>query len=126
MRCVHRARVEGNLCPCRLLTPSGLQEKYSLGQGAGFYVDATEGSWQRGFKMYSYVAEELPAAVEAGYGVGADDNKSIFGHRCVVGRHRAPCAPFGFRRGIALLANVTVPRNESLGVIELLTADEWK
>ena len=34
---------------------------YDLGQGAGFYVDATQAPWSRHFRMYSYVADELPA-----------------------------------------------------------------
>jgi S-formylglutathione hydrolase len=34
---------------------------YDLGQGAGFYLDATQAPWSRHFRMYSYVADELPA-----------------------------------------------------------------
>ncbi|MCC6008500.1 MAG: S-formylglutathione hydrolase [Rhodobacteraceae bacterium] len=33
---------------------------YDLGQGAGFYVDATEAPWAPHFGMWSYLAEELP------------------------------------------------------------------
>jgi len=33
---------------------------YDLGQGAGFYVDATREPWAPHFKMSSYVADELP------------------------------------------------------------------
>ncbi len=36
---------------------------YDLGQGAGFYVDATEAPWAPHFRMWSYVTEELPALV---------------------------------------------------------------
>lgn len=38
-------------------------EAYDLGQGAGFYVDATEAPWAPRFRMWSYVTEELPALV---------------------------------------------------------------
>ncbi len=38
-------------------------EAYDFGQGAGFYVDATETPWAEYFQMYSYVTEELPALV---------------------------------------------------------------
>jgi len=38
-------------------------EAYDLGQGAGFYVDATENPWSPHFKMWSYIADELPALV---------------------------------------------------------------
>ena len=33
---------------------------YDFGQGAGFYVDATEEPWSRHYRMASYVAAELP------------------------------------------------------------------
>lgn len=38
---------------------------YDLGQGAGFYVDATEAPWATHFRMWTYVAEELPQLVAA-------------------------------------------------------------
>ena len=38
---------------------------YDLGQGAGFYVDATEAPWSRHFRMSTYVADELPALLAA-------------------------------------------------------------
>lgn len=38
---------------------------YDFGQGAGFYVDATEEPWSRNFRMRSYTERELPALVEA-------------------------------------------------------------
>ena len=34
---------------------------FDLGQGAGFYVNATEPPWAPHFRMWDYVAEELPA-----------------------------------------------------------------
>ncbi len=33
---------------------------YDLGQGAGFYVNATEAPWAPNFRMWDYVAEDLP------------------------------------------------------------------
>jgi S-formylglutathione hydrolase len=38
-------------------------DAYDLGQGAGFYVDATEAPWTPHYAMWSYVTEELPALV---------------------------------------------------------------
>lgn len=35
-------------------------EVFDLGQGAGFYVDATEAPWAPHFRMWSYVTDELP------------------------------------------------------------------
>ena len=34
---------------------------YDLGQGASFYLDATQPPWSRHFRMASYIADELPA-----------------------------------------------------------------
>lgn len=39
-------------------------ERYDLGQGAGFYIDATRQPWARHYRMYSYITDELPALVE--------------------------------------------------------------
>ena len=38
-------------------------EAYDLGQGAGFYVDATEAPWAPHFRMWDYVTEDLPVTV---------------------------------------------------------------
>lgn len=38
-------------------------EGYDFGQGAGFYVDATQEPWSRHFRMCSYVEDELPAVI---------------------------------------------------------------
>ncbi|HAS50969.1 MAG TPA: S-formylglutathione hydrolase [Gammaproteobacteria bacterium] len=40
-------------------------DRYDLGQGAGFYVNATQAPWVRHYQMYEYVTRELPALVEA-------------------------------------------------------------
>ena len=34
-------------------------EHYALGQGAGFYLDATAPPWNKHFKMYSYITKDL-------------------------------------------------------------------
>ncbi len=47
----------------RGLAIPGEGDSYDLGLGAGFYVDATEAPWSRGYRMYSYVVHELPALV---------------------------------------------------------------
>ncbi len=38
---------------------------YDLGQGAGFYLDATQAPWDTHFKMESWVAHELPELIAA-------------------------------------------------------------
>ena len=38
-------------------------EGYDLGQGAGFYVNATQEPWAAHFQMYDYVVNELPEII---------------------------------------------------------------
>src|SRR5689334_24580854 len=40
-------------------------ERYDLGQGAAFYVDATQEPWRAHYRMHAYVVDELPALVES-------------------------------------------------------------
>jgi S-(hydroxymethyl)glutathione dehydrogenase/alcohol dehydrogenase len=61
-------------------------DAYDLGQGAGFYIDATQEPWKKHFHMESYIAKELPQLVEETWGVGKVA-KSIFGHS--MGGHGA-------------------------------------
>lgn len=51
---------------------------YDLGQGAGFYVNATQAPWAANYRMYDYILQELPALVEANFPV--TDARSISGH----------------------------------------------
>ena len=54
-------------------------EAYDLGQGAGFYVDATQDPWAAHFQMWSYVTQELPGVVAANFPIDAE-RQSITGH----------------------------------------------
>ncbi|MEN2787426.1 S-formylglutathione hydrolase [Sphingomonas qilianensis] len=40
-------------------------DAYDFGQGAGFYVDATQAPWAANFRMRMYIEEELPALIAA-------------------------------------------------------------
>ena len=60
-------------------------ERYDLGQGAGFYVNATQEPWSRHYRMYDYVTRELPALVEANLPI--TEARSITGHS--MGGHGA-------------------------------------
>jgi S-formylglutathione hydrolase len=42
-------------------------EAYDFGQGAGFYVDATDDPWAANFRMRSYIEDELPALIAAAF-----------------------------------------------------------
>ncbi len=47
---------------------------YDLGQGAGFYLNATQAPWSLHYHMYDYVTQELPAIIEANFGIGCEIN----------------------------------------------------
>jgi S-formylglutathione hydrolase len=64
----------------------GEDETWDLGSGAGFYVDATVDPWQKHYKMYSYVTQELPGLIAANFPVNPE-KQSIFGHS--MGGHGA-------------------------------------
>ncbi len=58
---------------------------YDLGQGAGFYVDATEPPWSAHFRMERYVTRDLIAAAEGAFAL--KPQRSVFGHS--MGGHGA-------------------------------------
>jgi S-formylglutathione hydrolase len=60
-------------------------EGYDLGQGAGFYVNATQAPWNRHYQMYDYVVQELPKLIESTFTVSA--KRAIAGHS--MGGHGA-------------------------------------
>jgi S-formylglutathione hydrolase len=61
-------------------------EGYDFGQGAGFYVDATEEPWAQHFRMWTYVTEELPELVAAEFPIDVN-RQGITGHS--MGGHGA-------------------------------------
>jgi len=60
-------------------------ESYDLGQGAGFYVNATEPPWNRHYQMYDYLVDELPQLIESTFPVSS--KRAISGHS--MGGHGA-------------------------------------
>ena len=75
---------------------------YDMGQGAGFYVDATQAPWAPHFRMWRYVTEELPALIAERLGlphasfldsvtIGTD---GVRGQRAVEGGSVELFAPF--------------------------------
>ena len=61
-------------------------DDYDLGQGAGFYVNATQTPWAPHFNMWDYVAEELPALLAENFAIDMD-RQAITGHS--MGGHGA-------------------------------------
>ncbi len=62
------------------------EDRYDLGKGAGFYVNATQAPWSKHYQMYEYVTVELPALIEKSFPV-IPGVKSISGHS--MGGHGA-------------------------------------
>ena len=61
-------------------------DAYDLGQGAGFYVNATEAPWSPHFQMWDYIAHDLNKTVLDSFAVDAD-RQGITGHS--MGGHGA-------------------------------------
>jgi S-formylglutathione hydrolase len=59
---------------------------YDLGQGASFYVDATQSPWAEHFRMESYITGDLPSALSAGFALDLQ-RTGIAGHS--MGGHGA-------------------------------------
>lgn len=59
---------------------------YDLGQGAGFYVNATQDPWAAHFRMWDYIAEDLPRVLMANFAL-EEDRQAITGHS--MGGHGA-------------------------------------
>ena len=66
--------------------PDDADGAYDFGTGAGFYVDATQEPWAANYKMYSYIAEELPAVIAEHFPADMA-RQSITGHS--MGGHGA-------------------------------------
>jgi len=61
-------------------------EAYDLGQGAGFYVNASQEPWSKHFNMYTYIVEEL-SAIAKELVPNFSGKESIMGHS--MGGHGA-------------------------------------
>ena len=64
----------------------GETESWDFGEGAGFYLDATQAPWAGHYSMATYVTQELPALVEREFPVSAE-RRGVFGHS--MGGHGA-------------------------------------
>jgi len=82
---------------------------YDLGQGAGFYVDATAEPWSTHFNMYSYITVELPELVFGSF-PGDASAQGICGHS--MGGHGALSIGLkqpGRYRSISAFAPIVAP-----------------
>ena len=61
-------------------------DDYDLGQGAGFYVNATNGEWSDNFQMWDYITAELPKLIFKNFPL-LENAQGITGHS--MGGHGA-------------------------------------
>ncbi|MEM9061720.1 MAG: S-formylglutathione hydrolase [Pseudomonadota bacterium] len=90
-------------------------EAYDLGQGAGFYVDATEEPWAPHYKMYSYIVQDLQKLLTGQFPVDAD-RQGITGHS--MGGHGAitlALANPGLYRSVSAFAPIANPTSADWG-----------
>lgn len=82
---------------------------FDLGQGAGFYVNATEAPWVPHFRMWDYLAEELPRLLFNAFPV-AEEAQAITGHS--MGGHGALTLAMAFPgrfRSVSAFAPIAHP-----------------
>ncbi len=82
---------------------------YDFGQGAGFYVDATQEPYARNYRMYSYLTAELPDLVAGIFPVDAA-RQAITGHS--MGGHGALTLALrnpGRYRSVSAFAPIVAP-----------------
>lgn len=91
-------------------------DKYDLGQGAGFYLNATNAPWDKHFHMYNYITKELPSLINSNFNVDPT-RVSIFGHS--MGGHGALTLALknpGMYRSVSAFAPICNPVNCPWGV----------
>lgn len=77
------------ICPDtspRGVNVEGASDSWDFGEGAGFYLDATEPKWKN-WQMYNYVTKEIPEFLSANFPQLDTTRASIFGHS--MGGHGA-------------------------------------
>ncbi|HEX9947832.1 MAG TPA: S-formylglutathione hydrolase, partial [Allosphingosinicella sp.] len=88
---------------------------YDFGQGAGFYVDATEAPFARHYRMYSYATAELPDLVAAHFPADmsrqAITGHSMGGHGALTLALRNP----GRYRSVSAFAPIVAPKEVPWG-----------
>ena len=92
--------------------PEGL---WDFGQGAGFYLDATQAPWDRHFNMASYLLDELPALVADHFPIDLN-RQGICGHS--MGGHGALTLALknpGRFRSVSAFAPIVAPRQVPWG-----------
>jgi len=87
----------------------GAAGDWEFGEGAGFYLDATQAPWSARFRMRSYVAEELPALLAAHFPVDVE-RAGVCGHS--IGGHGALTLALAYPqryRSVSAFAPIVAP-----------------
>lgn len=93
----------------------GATGDWEFGEGAGFYLNATQAPWSARFNMESHVVEELPALIEAHF-AAEPARAGIMGHS--MGGHGALTLALrhpGRYRSVSALAPVVAPTKAPWG-----------
>lgn len=104
-------------------------DAYDLGQGAGFYLNATETPWAAHYRMWDYVTDELPRILFNAFPV-EEARQSIMGHS--MGGHGALTIAMSFPgrfRSVSAFAPIANPVASDWGRKQFaayLGADEAK
>ncbi len=88
---------------------------FDLGQGAGFYVNATQAPWDQHFRMWDYVTDELPKLLFGSFPI-AKDSQGITGHS--MGGHGALTIAMSFPgrfRSVSAFAPICNPTGSDWG-----------
>jgi S-formylglutathione hydrolase len=94
---------------------AGATGDWEFGEGAGFYLDATEAPWNERFRMYSYVVDELPRLVSGRFPLDMG-RQGIFGHS--MGGHGALVVALrnpGRYRSLSAFAPIVAPASVPWG-----------
>ncbi|AUT25893.1 S-formylglutathione hydrolase [Escherichia marmotae] len=88
---------------------------YDLGQGAGFYLNATQPPWAAHYRMYDYLRDELPALIQSQFNVSnrcAISGHSMGGHGALIMALKNP----GKYTSVSAFAPIVNPCSVSWGI----------
>jgi len=96
-------------------------DRYDLGKGAGFYVNAIRSPWARHYRMGDYVTGDLPKLVFRNFPLDPD-RQGIMGHS--MGGHGALTIAMTYPetyRSLSALAPIASPSSSEMGKTQFRT-----
>ena len=94
-------------------------DDYDMGQGAGFYLNAMQDPWAKHFKMWDYLADELPDLLFGNFSLDAE-RQAITGHS--MGGHGALTMAMGLPgrfRSVSAFSPICNPMESDWGQKQL-------